>query len=65
MSKQHFLKKLLNGAEVEWKPLGEILNRTKGTKITASQMFPDHLCISIFSLHRFHTFLSRAITQEW
>ncbi|QDK70985.1 restriction endonuclease subunit S [Lactococcus protaetiae] len=29
---------LIQGADVEWKPLGEILVRTKGTKITAKQM---------------------------
>ncbi|WP_202113762.1 MULTISPECIES: restriction endonuclease subunit S [unclassified Gilliamella] len=28
--------------EVEWKPLGEILHRTKGTKITASKMKEIH-----------------------
>lgn len=32
------IEKLLNGAEVEWKPLGEVCVRTKGTKITAGQM---------------------------
>ena len=29
---------LLEGVEVEWKPLGKVLFRTKGTKITAGQM---------------------------
>lgn len=29
---------LLNGVEVEWKPLGKVLMRTKGTNITARQM---------------------------
>jgi len=33
-----FMEKLLDGVDVEWKPLGEVLVRTKGTKITASQM---------------------------
>jgi type I restriction enzyme S subunit len=38
MSGVDFLDKLLDGVEVEWKPLGEVLVRTKGTKITAGQM---------------------------
>jgi type I restriction enzyme S subunit len=38
MSGVDFLDKLLGGVEVEWKPLGEVLVRTKGTKITAGQM---------------------------
>jgi len=33
-----FLENLLDGAEVVWLPLGDILIRTKGTKITAGQM---------------------------
>ncbi len=33
-----FLEKLLDGAQVQWKPLGALLVRTKGTKITATQM---------------------------
>lgn len=37
-----FLERLLEGAEVEWKPLGDILVRTKGTKITAGQMKELH-----------------------
>jgi len=32
------IKKLLEGVEVEWKPLGEVVVRTKGTPITATQM---------------------------
>lgn len=36
------IEKLLNGAEVEWMPLGEVLIRTKGTKITAGQMKELH-----------------------
>ncbi|GAB6034670.1 restriction endonuclease subunit S [Galenea microaerophila] len=42
MKKISFLEKLLDGAEVEWKKLGEILVRTKGTKITAGQMKQLH-----------------------
>ena len=42
MSHANFLEKLLNGVEVEWKPLGEVLVRTKGTKITAAQMKELH-----------------------
>ena len=42
MSSVTFLEKLLDGVEVEWKPLGEVLIRTKGTKITASQMKELH-----------------------
>ncbi len=38
MSSTVFLEKLLDGADVEWRPLGEILNRTKGTNITAGEM---------------------------
>jgi len=37
-----YLKKLLDGSDVEWKPLGEILVRTKGTSITAGQMKELH-----------------------
>ncbi len=42
MSKVNFLEKLLDGAEVEWKALGEVLVRSKGTKITAGQMKKLH-----------------------
>jgi type I restriction enzyme, S subunit len=42
MSGVDFLDKLLCGVEVEWKPLGEVLVRTKGTKITAGQMKELH-----------------------
>jgi Type I restriction modification DNA specificity domain. len=38
MSDLGFLEKLLDGVYVKWKPLGEVLVRTKGTKITAGQM---------------------------
>lgn len=37
-----FIKNLLNGQSVEWKSLGEVLVRTKGTKITAGQMKELH-----------------------
>ncbi|MDO4450131.1 MAG: restriction endonuclease subunit S [Moraxella sp.] len=37
-----FIKNLLNGQSVEWKTLGEVLVRTKGTKITAGQMKELH-----------------------
>lgn len=36
------MEKLLDGADVEWKPLKDVLNRTKGTKITAGQMKTLH-----------------------
>lgn len=42
MSGLNYLEKLLDGAGVEWLPLGEILTRTKGTKITAGQMKALH-----------------------
>ena len=42
MQKQSYIEKLLDGAEVEWIPLGKILVRTKGTKITAAQMKKLH-----------------------
>ncbi|HCQ0119660.1 TPA: restriction endonuclease subunit S [Klebsiella pneumoniae] len=42
MSELSYLEKLLDGAEVEWLPLGDILKRTKGTKITAGQMKALH-----------------------
>lgn len=42
MSSGNYLEKLLDGAVVEWKPLGEVLVRTKGTKITAGQMRELH-----------------------
>ena len=37
-----YIARLLQGAEVVWKPLGEVLKRTKGTKITAGQMKAIH-----------------------
>ncbi|EPX8763582.1 TPA: restriction endonuclease subunit S [Yersinia enterocolitica] len=42
MSELSYLEKLLDGAEVVYKPLGEVLVRTKGTKITAGQMKELH-----------------------
>ena len=42
MSEMNFLEKLLDGVNVEWRPLSEALNRTKGTKITAAQMRELH-----------------------
>ena len=47
-----FLEKLLDGAEVEWKPLKDILIRTKGTKITATEMkvlHKDNAPLKIFA----------------
>ena len=37
-----YLERLLDGEEVEWKTLGEVCDRTKGTKITATQMKAMH-----------------------
>lgn len=42
MSSVSFLEKLLDGVAVEWKPLGKVLVRTKGTAITAGQMKELH-----------------------
>ena len=42
MAQHPFLQNLLNGQAVEWKSLGEVLIRTKGTKITAGQMKELH-----------------------
>ena len=42
MSSVKFLEKLLDGVAVEWKPLGKVLVRTKGTAITAGQMKELH-----------------------
>lgn len=42
METNTFLEKLLQGASVEWKTLGEVLERAKGTKITAGQMKELH-----------------------
>jgi type I restriction enzyme S subunit len=52
MSEMSYLEKLLDGVEVEWKPLGEVLVRTKGTNITAGQMkelHKDHAPVKIFA----------------
>lgn len=37
-----YLDKLLEGTRVEWKALGTVLTRTKGTKITAEEMKKMH-----------------------
>ncbi|EOW5927250.1 restriction endonuclease subunit S [Escherichia coli H20] len=42
MSELSYLEKLLDGIKVEWKTLGKVLKRTKGTKITAGQMKALH-----------------------
>ncbi|PWY33223.1 restriction endonuclease subunit S [Vibrio vulnificus] len=42
MSNLSYLEKLLDGVEVEWLPLKDVLVRTKGTKITAGQMKTLH-----------------------
>lgn len=42
MSGRSYMETLLDGIDVEWKPLGEVLVRTKGTKITAGQMKELH-----------------------
>ncbi|ERT12359.1 restriction endonuclease subunit S [Photorhabdus temperata] len=42
MSNMSFMEKLLDGAEIKWEPLGQVLVRTKGTKITAGQMKELH-----------------------
>lgn len=41
-SKAKKLIEMIQTAPVEWKPLGEVLVRTKGTKITAGQMKEMH-----------------------
>jgi type I restriction enzyme S subunit len=42
MTRGSFLEKLLDGVTVEWRPLGEVLVRSKGTNITARQMRKLH-----------------------
>ena len=37
-----FIEQLLNGENVEWRKLGEVCKRTKGTKITAKEMNNIH-----------------------
>ena len=37
-----YIEQLLNGENVEWKKLGEVCKRTKGTKITAKEMNNIH-----------------------
>ncbi|MDK4680103.1 restriction endonuclease subunit S [Kingella negevensis] len=41
-SNRKIVDKFLQGEKVVWKPLGEVLRRTKGTKITAGQMKELH-----------------------
>lgn len=38
MSTSGFMEKLLDGAEVEWKPLGEVTEIKRGTSITKRQI---------------------------
>lgn len=48
----NYLEKLLNGQKVEWKTLGEVFVRTKGTNITAGKMkelHKDNAPIKIFA----------------
>ncbi len=52
MRQLSYLEKLLDGVEVEWLPLKQILVRTKGTKITAAQMtllHKDNAPLKIFA----------------
>ena len=42
INSMNYIETLLNGEEVAWLPLGEVLVRTKGTKITAGQMKALH-----------------------
>ena len=42
MAQHSFLQNLLQGQAVEWQTLGEVLVRTKGTKITAGKMKELH-----------------------
>ena len=42
MAQHSFLQNLLNGQALEWQTLGEVLVRTKGTKITAGKMKELH-----------------------
>jgi type I restriction enzyme S subunit len=42
MSNTRFMDTLLDGVEVQWMPLGCVLYRTKGTKITAGKMKTLH-----------------------
>ncbi|WP_245832167.1 restriction endonuclease subunit S [Kingella negevensis] len=41
-SNRKIVDKFLQGEKVVWKPLGEVLKRSKGTKITAGQMKELH-----------------------
>ena len=42
MSSASHLEQLMNGIEVEWIPIKDLLVRTKGTKITARKMKEMH-----------------------
>jgi len=42
MSNMNLMDRLLDGVNVEWKRLGDVLVRTKGTKITAGKMRELH-----------------------
>lgn len=42
MSTLSYVEKLLDGVGVEWRPLKDVLVRTKGIKITAGQMRKLH-----------------------
>ncbi len=42
MSSVSFLEKLLDGAEIQWQPLGVVLVRSKGTKLIVGQMKELH-----------------------
>ncbi|EED3335425.1 restriction endonuclease subunit S [Salmonella enterica subsp. enterica] len=42
MSELSYLEKLLDGVDVQWLPLGKVLIRSRGTKITAGQMKALH-----------------------
>ena len=42
MRNLNVMEKLLDGVDVEWKPLGKVLARTKGTNITAGRMKELH-----------------------
>ena len=36
-----YIEKLLNGAEVQWMPLGEVAEIKRGERVTKSQLIPD------------------------
>ncbi|WP_084227559.1 restriction endonuclease subunit S [Lysobacter sp. A03] len=41
MSPSIYLEKLLDGAEVEWKPLGKVANVLRGTRLTRKELSDD------------------------